>query len=93
MATQKAMGRHQLIKRLTAQVGSKELATHLLQKQGYLKEDGKTLTAAGVKRDNMTAKERALDRAAKRSGRATTEYKYDPKTNRATLKKQDTYVN
>jgi hypothetical protein len=87
MTTQKFMGRHQLIDRLSAQVGNKDTAIKILQKRGQLKSDGKTLTAAGKKRDNMTAKERAIDRASKGSGRTPSEYKYDPKTNRATLRK------
>jgi phage FluMu protein gp41 len=87
MTTQKYMGRHQLVERLAAQVGSKETAISILQKRGQLEADGKTLTKAGQKRDNMTARERALDRATKESGRTPSEYKYDPKTNRATLRK------
>jgi hypothetical protein len=87
MTTQKFMGRHQLVDRLSAQVGNKDTAIKILQKRGQLKADGKTLTAAGKKRDNMTAKERAIDRASKGSGRTPSEYKYDPKTNRATLRK------
>ena len=87
MTTQKYMGRYQLVKRLAAQVGDKETAIGILQKRGQLEADGKTLTKAGQKRDNMTARERALDRATKESGRTPSEYKYDPKTNRATLRK------
>jgi hypothetical protein len=87
MTTQKYMGRHQLIKRLTAQVGNKDTAIGILQKRGQLEADGKTLTKAGMKRNNMTAKERALDRASKGSGKTPSEFKYDPKTNRATLRK------
>jgi hypothetical protein len=34
----------------------------------------------------MTAEERAIDRAAKRSGNSPQKYKYNPMTNRATLK-------
>jgi hypothetical protein len=86
MATQKFMGKHQLINRLTAQVGNKESAVTILKKRGDLKADGKTLTAAGKKRDAMTAEQRAKDRAAKSANRKTSEYKYNPKTNRATLK-------
>ena len=86
MATQKFMGKNQLVNRLAAQVKSKPLAVNILKKRGDLKADGKTLTAKGKKRDNMTAKERAIDRAVKRSGNKATEYKYNPRTNRATLK-------
>lgn len=86
MTTQKFMGRGQLIKRLSAQVGSKELAVNLLKQRGDLKADGKTLTAKGKKRNEMTAEERAKDRASKSSGKSTSAYKYNPRTNRATLK-------
>jgi hypothetical protein len=87
MATQKFMGRHQLIDRLAAQVGSRETAVAILQKRGHLNADGKTLTKAGEARDNMTARERAIDRAKKSSGKTPSAYKYDPRTNRATLRK------
>lgn len=86
MATQKFMGKNQLVNRLAAQVKSKPLAINILKKRGDLKSDGKTLTKKGQKRDNMTAKERAVDRAVKKSGRKATDYKYNPRTNRATLK-------
>jgi hypothetical protein len=52
-----------------------------------MKPDGKTLTAKGMKRNAMTAGERAVDRAAKASGKPKSDYKYNPLTNRATLKK------
>jgi len=86
MATQKFMGKNELVNRLAAQVKSKPLAINILKKRGDLKTDGKTLTANGKKRDNMTAEERAVNRATKRSKHKNTEYKYNPKTNRATLK-------
>lgn len=79
------MGRKELYARLTAQVGSKELAKSLLVKRGQMTKDGK-LTAKGKARNNMTAEERAIDRASKRSGKSKTAYKYNPKTNRATIK-------
>jgi len=87
MSTQKFMGKHQLVNRLAAQVGSKQLAVNILEKRGDLKSDGKTLTTKGKKRDNMTAEERAKDRAKTKTGKSTTAFKYDPKTNRATLRK------
>jgi hypothetical protein len=83
METQKAMGRGQLVDRLAAQVGSKNMAVGILKKRGDLKQDGKTLTNKGSKRDAMTAAERAKDRAAKRSGGQPSEFSYDPVTNRA----------
>lgn len=86
-ATQKFMGRNQMLERLTAQVGDKEQAKRLLIARGHMTEAGK-FTAAGEKRNAMTAEERAIDRAAKASGNPRGQYKYDPKTNRATLKRR-----
>ena len=85
MATQKFLGRGKLVKRLTAQVGSEDLAIALLKKRGDMTKGGK-LTAKGHKRDTMTAVERAKDRAAKAANRKPADFKYDPKTNRAVLK-------
>ena len=84
--TTKFMGRNQLLDRLSAQVGSRDMATEILQKRGHMNKDG-TLTAEGKKRNSMTAQERAIDRAKKTSGRPASHYQYNPQTNRATLKK------
>lgn len=81
MATQKFMGRGKLLERLTAQVGSKKLAVEILQKRGHLKSDGKTYTKEGMKRNMMTAEERAKDRASKKTGRPSSSFKYNPVTN------------
>lgn len=86
MATQKFMGRGQLLERLTAQVGDRKLAIAILQKRGHLKADGKTYTQEGLRRNAMTASERAKDRAVKKSGGNVGDYVYDPSTNRASLK-------
>jgi fructose/tagatose bisphosphate aldolase len=86
-ATQKFMGRNQMLQRLGAQVGSEEEARRLLIERGHMTKDGKW-TAAGEKRNAMTAGERAIDRAATASGKQHGQYKYDPKTNRATLKRK-----
>jgi hypothetical protein len=83
--TMKFMGRHQLVDRLSAQVGSREKAEQILKSRGHMNDDG-TLTAAGERRNRMTAQERAIDRAASASGRSKADYVYDPKTNRATLR-------
>jgi len=85
MATQKFMGAGQLIDRLTAQVGSRDTAMGILQKRGHVDAKG-NLTAAGKVRNSMTAEERALDRAAKKQSRPPEAFKYNPNTNRATLK-------
>jgi len=81
------MGSGQLIDRLSAQMGSKEAAFDVLRSRGHVDEFG-NLTAAGRERDAMTAEERALDRAKKRTGKPVSAFKYDPATNRATLKKR-----
>lgn len=87
MATRAHIGAHQLLPRLTAQVGDEGLARALLIKRGDMTPGGK-LTAKGRRRDAMTAEERAVDRAAKASGKPKKAYKYDPRTNRATLKRK-----
>jgi hypothetical protein len=88
MTTQKFMGRNQLIDRLSAQVGDRDTAISILQKRGQLKADGKTFTAEGLKRNAMTAEERAKDRASKRLGKPTSAFTYNPKTNIAKLKRK-----
>lgn len=86
MTTQKFMGRNQLIDRLTAQMGgNREGALDVLRKRGHVDDKG-NLTAEGKKRDAMTAEERAIDRAVKRTGNSPQSFKYNPRTNRA-LKK------
>jgi hypothetical protein len=87
MATQKAMGKNKLVERLAAQVGSKNMAIGLLKKRGQMDAKG-NLTAKGKKRNSMTAKERAVDRASKASGKPKSKYKFNAKTNSATLKKR-----
>jgi len=87
MTTQKFMGKGQLIERLAAQVGNRDAAIKILQERGHLKADGKTFTAEGLKRNMMTAEERATDRSAKRLDKKPEQFKYNPKTNRATLRK------
>jgi hypothetical protein len=84
--TQKHMGRNKLIDRLAAQVGDRGMAIGLLQKRGHLKPGTETLTAAGAKRNAMTAEERAKDRAAKATGKPAKSFTYNPRTNRATKK-------
>lgn len=86
MQTQKFMGRGQLLERLTAQVGDRKKAIAILQSRGHLKADGKTYTAEGMKRNMMTAEERAKDRASKYTGRSTEEFTYIPHTNNVRLK-------
>lgn len=77
------MGRGQLVDRLTKQVGDRKMAVELLIKRGHLKSDGKTFTKAGAMRNNMTAGERAIDRAAKYSGKSSSNFIYNPIKNTA----------
>ena len=84
--TQLFMGRGQLVDRLAKQVGNREMAVDLLIKRGHLKADGKTFTAEGEKRNQMTAAERAIDRESKRLNKSKSDFSYNPKTNTAKIK-------
>jgi hypothetical protein len=86
MATQKFMGRGQLIDRLAAQIGNRATAIAVLQKRGQLEADGKTFTKVGAVRNAMTAEERAKDRAATKTGKPASSFTYNPKTNTARKK-------
>ena len=81
-------------KRLTRQLSGKHVKNaagvahaHLIE-SGIIKPSGE-LTAKGKERNAMTPAERAKDRASKASGgkHKPSEYEYDKRTNRATLKK------
>ena len=94
MSTQKHMGKGVLLERLTEQLRTQKgapkdpesVAREILIKRGHMTKDG-TYTEAGQKRNSMTAEERAKDRAAKKSKKPTSAFKYNPKTNTATLRK------
>ena len=86
MVTQKFMGRGQLVDRLAAQLGDRNKAIEILKNRGHLMADGKTLTPEGMKRNLMTAEERAKDRASKRTGVPIDRLVYDPQTNTAKRK-------
>lgn len=86
MTTKKFMGKNSLIDRLTAQVGNRDTALEILRQRGHVEKDSEKLTSAGQARDNMTAEQRALDRAHKRTGKPVSALKYNPNTNRATIK-------
>lgn len=64
------------------------IATKQQQKAGNLKKGSHKLTKKGKKRQKMGAAGRAKDRAAKRSGRKASEYKYNPRNNQASLKEE-----
>jgi len=74
-----------LLSRLASQVGSTSLARNLLIKRGHMTKSG-SLTQAGKKRQSLGAAGRAKSRASKVSGKSSSKYKYNAKTNRATLK-------
>jgi hypothetical protein len=83
-----------ILKRLEGQLEDKgfsagsaaAIARSTLQKSGSLKKGSQKLTKKGKKREKMGAAGRAKDRAAKRSGRKASEYKYNPRNNQATLR-------
>ena len=79
------LGRGQLINRLASQVGSRAEALEILTERGDVRPGTSILTPKGRKRDNMTARERALDRASKASGKPKEYYTYNKQSNRATL--------
>lgn len=90
MATQKFMGRNQLLDRLTEQMRTQKgapkdpeaAARAVLVARKMMTPDGQ-LTELGKQRDAMTAEERAIDRAQKRTGLSKASLTYDAKTNRA----------
>lgn len=79
-----------IVERLTKQLSArgvkdaKGMAYGLMEKAGNIK--GGKLTPKGEKRQAMGAAGRAKDRAAKAGGGSPSEYRYDPKTNRARKK-------
>lgn len=87
------MARSKLQQRLTRQLASKgvkgaaTMADALLKKRGQLGASG-NLTAKGKARQALGNDGRAKDRAAKASGHKASEYKYNSRTNQATLKKK-----
>jgi hypothetical protein len=65
------------------------VATSQLQKSGVLKKGTRKLTPKGTKRQAMGAAGRAKDRAAKASsGRKASDFKYNPRTNRAVVRRK-----
>lgn len=83
-----------LQERLTRQLasrgvkGAKNVALGLLKKRGHVNEDG-SLTPEGSKRQALGNDGRAKDRAAKatKASDKPSDFKYDPRTNKAKKKK------
>jgi hypothetical protein len=82
------MPKPKIVKRLQDQLSARgvkdaeSMAYALQNKAGNI--HGADLTAKGAKREAMGAAGRARNRAAKASGGEAGDYKYSPKTNRAT---------
>ncbi len=74
--------KQQLIEKGKEESDAEALAKNILINRGHLNLDG-TATAEGYARGNMTAAERAIDRAVKRSGGVSDYYEYNPITNYA----------
>lgn len=86
------MEKPKILIRLTAQLrgqGDKTPAVNALKylrKFGIIEKDSLKLTSKGKIRNAMSPGERAKERQARYSGNDVNDYKYDKKTNRATLK-------
>lgn len=81
-----------LVSQLRAKGKSKSaafaIATSALQKAGDLKKGSSKATPKGARRGKMTPAARAKNRASKLSGKSVSKYKYNSKTNLATLRKK-----
>lgn len=81
-----------LITRLTRQLAAtgqddaRNTALAILRERGHVCKNSERLTKEGTRREELGPAGRALDRASKRSGRPTTDFKY-VRGNRAVLKK------
>jgi len=81
-----------IVERLTRQLrgkgikNAKSAAYAFLTRAGLM--SGGKLTAKGKKRNAMTPGQRAKARASKASGKPTRAYKYNKRTNRATLRRK-----
>jgi len=83
-----------ILDRLVAQLKAKgktekaayAIAISQLQKSKNLKKNSTKPTVKGIKQGNKTPSERAKLRQAKYSNRKASDFKYNKKTNRATLK-------
>lgn len=86
------MPKSKLETRLTRQIAARGednasgIAHGLLVKRGHITPKGE-LTAEGKKRQSLGNAGRAKDREAKYSGKKPSDFKYNAKTNAATLKK------
>jgi hypothetical protein len=71
-----------LITRLTLQLGAdavpdaRDEALRILRERGHVYQNSERLTVEGKRREAMGPAGRAIDRAAKQSGRPARDYKY-----------------
>ena len=94
MTTQKYMGKGVLLERLAEQMRTQKsppkdpeaTARAVLMSRGMIDSEG-AYTKKGTARNDMTAEERAKDRASKRTGKPVSAFGYNPKTNMALRKK------
>lgn len=85
------MAKPKILKRLVSQLKANGMsdgaanatAIKKLQQSGNLKRGSTEATSKGVKRGNMTPAERAKDRAVKKSGGKSSDYKYNKYNNSA----------
>lgn len=81
-----------LVSQLRAKGKSKSsayaIATATLQRSGNLKPGTQEATAKGKRRGAMTPAARAKDRAARKAKHKPSDYKYNRKSNIATLKRK-----
>lgn len=81
-----------LVSQLQAKGKSKSsafaIATKALQRSGNLKPGTQQATAKGQRRGAMTPAARAKDRAARKAKHKPSDYKYNRKSNIATLKRK-----
>lgn len=79
-----------LVSQLQAKGKSKSsayaIATSALQKSGNLKPGTQKATSKGTERGAMSPSERAKDRQSKTSKHKASDYSYNARTNRATLR-------
>ena len=74
--------KQQLIDKGREESEAEGLAKNILVQRGHLNKDG-SVTTEGYIRGNMSASERAIDRAVKRSGGIPDYYEYDAEKNYA----------
>jgi hypothetical protein len=74
--------------RASGQKDARNMAIAILRDRGHMEQNSERLTAEGLHREWLGPAGRAIDRAAKASGRLSRDFEYDARTNRATLKKK-----